>query len=174
MSAQKKAHNRRAYLFRASAATLAILVGIPEVTKAENSQKECQHVGGGILTNFLLPNQCAGPTNLCSDGIATGDFKGSVGVQVLSVTGSVYTVHHHWVTDSGDSIFLEDALLTTYTTSDPNNRVLADYLNGVTINGGTGKYENAKGQVFAFGAIDLSVGEITLRYSGTVCIKPPT
>src|SRR6516165_5688592 len=104
----------------------------------------CRHVGGGILTNFLDPSQCL-PTsnssvNLCTDGTATGDLRGAVGVQVLEVKGNVYHVRHHWVTESGDTISLNDAYLTTYPTSDPNNRVLADYLNGVEIIGGTGAF----------------------------------
>ena len=55
-----------------------------------------------------------------------------------------------------------------YPTPD-NNRVLADYLNGVEIMGGTGAFERATGTIFFFGAGDLSLGQITLRYAGTVC-----
>jgi hypothetical protein len=54
----------------------------------------CRQVGGGILTNFLDPSECL-PTsgssvNLCTDGTATGDLKGAVGVQVVGITGNVY------------------------------------------------------------------------------------
>jgi hypothetical protein len=68
----------------------------------------CRHVGGGILTNFLDPSECL-PTlgssvNLCTDGTATGDLKGAVGVQVDGITGNVYHNRHHWVTESGDTI----------------------------------------------------------------------
>ena len=62
-----------------------------------------------------------------------------------------------------------------YPTPD-NNRVLADYLNGVEIMGGTGAFERATGTIFFFGAGDLSLGQITLRYAGTVCfptVKAP-
>ena len=55
-----------------------------------------------------------------------------------------------------------------YPTPD-NNCVLADYLNGVEIMGGTGAFERATGTIFFFGAGDLSLGQITLRYAGTVC-----
>ena len=54
----------------------------------------CRHVGGGILTNFLDTNTCGGGT--CTDGTATGDLRGAVGVAVLRQTGNVLHNHHHW------------------------------------------------------------------------------
>jgi hypothetical protein len=151
------------------AGALACFGMIPGFAAAE----PCRQVGGAVLTNFLQPASCAGSfQNLCSDGITTGDLKGAVGVSVLSISGNTFHVQHHWVTDSGDTIFLADAVLTTYPTPDAN-RVLADYLNGINITGGTGAFDGAKGQVFAFGAVDLKLGQLTLRYSGTVCFKPP-
>jgi hypothetical protein len=135
----------------------------------------CRHVGGGVLTNFLQPTNpaCAASfQNLCTGGTTTGDLRGGVGVGVLSINGNVYHVQHHWVTESGDTIFAKDAFLTTFPTSDPN-RVLADYLNGVDITGGTGAFEGATGNLSSvFGAIDLKLGQITLRYEGTVCFEP--
>jgi hypothetical protein len=79
--------------------------------------------------------------------------------------------HHHWVTETGDNIFFKDADLTNFLTSDPN-RVLSDYLNGIDITGGTGRFEGATGTISAFGAVDLNLGQLTLRYAGTVCFKP--
>jgi hypothetical protein len=132
----------------------------------------CQEVGGGVLTNFLPPTNpacAASPLKLCTDGTATGDLRGGVGVSVLSISGNVYHVQHHWVTESGDTIFVKDAFLTTFPTSDPN-RVLADYLDGVDISGGTGHFDGATGVLFSvFGAADLKLGQVTLRYAGTVC-----
>jgi hypothetical protein len=77
---------------------------------------------------------------------------------------------HHWVTESGDTIFLNPADLTAFTTSDPN-RVLADYVKGIEVMGGTGAFAGATGTVFGFGAADLNLGQITLRYAGTVCFR---
>ena len=144
----------------------------------------CRQVGGGVLTNFLDPSQCLPTTgssvNLCTDGTATGDLRGAIGVQVARISGNVFTNHHHWVTESGDTIFLNAADLTIYPTLD-NNRVLADYLIGVEVMGGTGAFERATGTIFAFGAVDLNLGQVTsgqvtLRYAGTVCfahVPPP-
>jgi hypothetical protein len=147
---------------------LTCLSGMPGSADAE----PCRHVGGGVLTNFLQPADCASSfQNLCTDGTATGDLKGAVGVSVLGISGNAFHVHHHWVTESGDTIFLKDAVLTSFPTPDPN-RILADYLNGVDIIGGTGAFDGATGRVFAFGAADLKLGEITLRYAGTLCFKP--
>ena len=160
-----------ARLFALSGAAMC-LDAMPLLADGEH----CRQVGGGVLTNFLDPSQCL-PTSgssapLCTDGTATGDLRGAVGVQVLAVGGNVYHVHHHWVTESGDTIFLNDAYLTTYPTSDPN-RVLADYLDGVEITVGTGAFAGANGDLSSvFGAGDLKLGEITLRYAGTVCFKP--
>jgi hypothetical protein len=129
----------------------------------------CRHVGGGILTNFLQKADCASsPLGLCTDGPATGDFRGAVGVAVLAVTGNVLHNHHHWVTDTGDSIFFKDADLTLLSTSIPG-LFAGDYLSGIDITGGTGGFEGATGNITAFGAVDENKGQLTLRYEGTVC-----
>jgi hypothetical protein len=82
----------------------------------------CRHVGGGVLTNFLDQTTCGGPTGLCSDGTATGDLKGAIGVNVLAVTGNVYHVHHHLVTETGDTVFWQDADLSNRTRTGPSAR----------------------------------------------------
>jgi hypothetical protein len=50
----------------------------------------------------------------------------------------------------------------------------ADYLKGVEIAGGTGAFDGATGTVFAFGAGDLKLGQITLRHAGMGCSAPPS
>jgi hypothetical protein len=145
----------------------------------------CRQIGGGILTNFLDPSQClrtvGSSVNLCTDGTATGDLRGAVGVQVLQVTGTATGLilhnQHHWVTESGDTIFLNPADATAYATPD-NNRFLTDYLNGIVITGGTGAFAGATGELTSvFGGVDLNLaqvvsGQVTLRYARTVCFKP--
>jgi len=132
----------------------------------------CQDIGGGVLTNFLDSTH--------TEGTSTGDIRGAIGVAIIDVTSglngtTLYHVQHHWVTDSGDTIFLKEAFLTTFPTSDAH-RVLADYLDGVEFSGGTGRFDGATGKAFVFGAADLNLGQITLRYAGTVCfptVNPP-
>ena len=63
--------------------------------------KTCSAVGGAILTNLGGFGVIDGsPTTL---GVATGDLKGALGVQILSASPDFtsITVQHHWVTDNG-------------------------------------------------------------------------
>jgi hypothetical protein len=139
-------------------------------------QGHCRHVGGGIITNFLPQADCqSSPIGLCTDGVATGDLSGSVGVAVLSQNGSAPSGylhnHHHWVTASGDTIYFDDANL--YLLAEVDNEILGNYTHGVTITGGTGAFAKASGIVDSvFGAIDLNKGQLTLRYEGYVCFAP--
>jgi hypothetical protein len=138
---------------------------------------ECRHVGGNVLANFLQPADCAGSfQNLCTEGIAIGDLRGAVGTSILGISGNVFHVHIHWLTESGDQIFLNDAYTTNFPTADRNNRVLVDYLDGINITGGTGAFEGATGTIFSFAAADPKLGQGTFRYEGTVCfarVSPP-
>jgi hypothetical protein len=141
-------------------------------TPAFADQGNCRHVGGGILTNILDTKTCGGGT--CTDGTATGDLRGAVGVAVLMQTGNVLTHHHHWVTESGDTITFADADLTLL--ANVNGQYLGNYVKGITITGGTGGFEGASGNLNSvFGAIDLNKKQLTLRYEGTVCFEhvPP-
>lgn len=132
----------------------------------------CRHVGGGILTNFLQKADCgSSPVGLCTDGPATGDFRGAVGVAVLAIAGNILHNHHHWVTDTGDTIFFKDADLTLLATGIPG-LFAGDYLSGIYVTGGTGGFEGATGKISAFGAVDENKGQLTLRYEGTVCFEP--
>ena len=74
------------------------------------------------------------------------------------------------VTESGDTITFEDADLTLL--ANVNGQYLGNYLQGVTITGGTGGFEGASGNLNSvFGAIDLNKHQLTLRYEGTVCFQ---
>src|SRR2546429_194361 len=73
----------------------------------------CVHVGGAVITNVGV---------ITADrtlGVATGDLKGAVGVQIVGqspgISGTtVLSVHHYWVTDAGDTIFVAPAQLTAF------------------------------------------------------------
>ena len=121
----------------------------------------CQPVGGSVFTNFVDP-----PTNAL--GPVSGDLAGAVSVQILAINGNVYHIRKHFVTTSGDTMTVADTDFTTYPTSVSG---LAAAMEPMTITGGTGRFDGATGSVTFFGAINGD-GEVTLRYSGTICFKP--
>ncbi len=132
------------------------------------SGRHCKAVGGGIVTNFIDPSDTL--------GTATGDFKGGLGVHVNSVTAgpngtTILHNHHHWVTEAGDTILFDDADATLFPT--PISGLYAgSYINGVKIIGGTGRFENATGNLTStYGAVDLPKGQVVLRYEGHVCLS---
>jgi hypothetical protein len=128
----------------------------------------CKDVGGTVLTNFI--------DQATTLGTATGDLRGGLGVNVLSIaTGAngstVFHNHHHWVTEAGDTILLADADATAYQTPIAG-LYAASYNNGVQITGGTGRFAGASGTLSFFGAVNLGQGQIILRYAGQVCLRP--
>jgi hypothetical protein len=105
-------------------------------------------------------------------GLATGDLKGAVTAAILSVTqnsdGTVsFAVQHHLVTESGDSISFSRATAVSMPLSATRYAVISY---PVHINGGTGKYANARGELDSIGEVDLGSGQTVFRYSGTVCL----
>jgi hypothetical protein len=129
----------------------------------------CHAVSGAISTNFVDPSDTL--------GTATGDFKGGLGVHVLSVTPgpngtTVLHNHHHWVTEAGDTILFDDADAVLFPTPIPG-LYAASYTQGVKIIGGTGRFDHATGNLTTtYGAVDLTKGEVVLRYEGKVCFAP--
>jgi hypothetical protein len=96
----------------------------------------------------------------CAPNCALGTAAGPNG-------STIYHVDHHWVTQTGETLLFNDAYLTAVPTS--TGKILADYVDGVTITGGTGRYANASGKITAWGAIDLTKGQLVLRFEGRVC-----
>ncbi len=130
-----------------------------------HAASECRTVGGSISTNFVNATTTA--------GTATGDLAGSIGVSVLSVTpgqNGVLVLHnqHTWVTTTGDTIYASPADATAYPTPIPGFYATS-YLKGTLITGGTGHFAKATGKIYAWGAVNMASGEITLRYEGAVC-----
>ena len=127
---------------------------------------DCHEVAGGIVTNFVDSSDTLGS--------ATGDLAGGLGVQVLKQQAGpggqiVITVQHHWVTQTGDTVSLDQASVTLFPTS-VSGLYAASYVDGVTMNkSGTGRLAGATGKLYAWGAVDLSKNELVLRYSGKIC-----
>jgi len=130
------------------------------------AESKCHEVAGGITTNFVDSSDTLGS--------ATGDLAGGLGVHVFNQEqGSggtiLLTVQHHWVTATGDTVSLDQAIVTLFPTPVPG-LYAGSYLNGVNLNrSGTGRFAGATGKIYAWGAVDLNKLEVVLRYSGSVC-----
>jgi hypothetical protein len=137
----------------------------------DSSERHCQAVGGSISTNFIDQTDTL--------GTATGDLGGALGVHVVSVTAgpngtTILHNHHHWVTAQGDTILLDDADATLFPTP-ISGLFAASYIQGVKIIGGTGRFENATGNLTStYGAVELPKGQVVLRYQGRVCFARST
>ena len=144
---------------------VALLIAAPHLFGSETSR--CESVGGSVSTNFLDQSSTL--------GVATGSLAGGLGVDIKSISSGtapgsvVFHNHHRWVTSTGDTIFFTDADATAYPIQDVPGLYAIAYKAGVTITGGTGKFEGASGTLQVFGSVNNNAGEIVLRYSGRVC-----
>jgi hypothetical protein len=133
------------------------------------SSSHCKPIGGTILTNFGVIDQNS------TMGTATGDLKGAVSGTILGApqpgTGNtvVFHVQHHWVTESGDTLFFSPATATTVPIS---QTLFAIVSYPVHLTGGTGRFAGATGDFNVIGEVDLSSGTV-FRYSGEVCFADP-
>jgi len=125
---------------------------------------ECQIVGGMLMTNI---GAIEGVTNL---GPVTGDLQGSIAATIKGQDNKGnFLVQHYWVTSSGETIVLKEAVLTPVATSDPNVVAVlwGNYFSDIL--GGTGKFANATGRINYFGIADFGQRTLVLRYRGRVC-----
>ncbi len=148
---------------------------------AQGGEKNCQEVSGGVVTNILSEKGTVNGKDFIFTtlGTVTGDLKGAVGIYIFSITpgsnnGIVAKVHHHWVTEAGDTIFLQDATATAFQVG-PFSGVYAVADDSYTVNiiGGTGRFAGATGKLSTIGVLDTNQGKIVLRYQGTVCFAEP-
>src|SRR5277367_2919963 len=120
-----------------------------------NSDRHCKSVGGSIITNFGAVDQY---TTL---GPATGDLGGAVAATLTQPPAAgpqgtvIFHIQHHWVTNSGDNIFLDPAIATTQPISLNLFAVITYHVN---ISGGTGKFAGATGELDNIGEADLVRG----------------
>lgn len=128
----------------------------------------CTQVGGMIMTNFGAIDQNT------TMGTATGDLRGAVSGTLLGApqpgAGNtlVFHIQHHWVTESGDTLFFDPATATTVPLS---QTLFAIVTYPVHLKGGTGKFAGATGDLTGIGEVDLNNGTV-FRYSGQVCFAP--
>jgi hypothetical protein len=78
----------------------------------------------------------------------------------------VFHIQHHWVTNSGDNILFDPAIATTQPIS---QTLFAVITYKATINGGTGKFAGATGELNIIGEAD-TVNGTAFRYSGEACL----
>jgi len=148
---------------------------------AHGEENNCKEVSGGFVTNILSESGTFNGKSFIATtlGTATGDLAGALGVYILSVAPGpnnsiVAKVHHHWVINAGDTIFLADATSTGYPVG-PFSGVsaVADDSYVVNIIGGTGRFAGATGQLSTTGVLDTVHGTTVGRYHGTICFAQP-
>lgn len=137
--------------------------------QSPSSAPHCRQVGGTMMTNFGAIDQNT------TMGTATGDLRGAVSGTLLGApqpgTGNtlVFHIQHHWVTESGDTLFFDPA---TATTAPLSQTLFALITYPIHLTGGTGRFAGASGDLNAIGEVDLSSGTV-FRYSGQVCFAAP-
>lgn len=145
---------------------------------APGTDPHCVPVGGTIMTNFGAFGSDLNTTL----GTATGDLRGAVSGTLLGApqpSGNtvIFHVQHHWVTETGDTLFFDPATATTAPIA-PGLFAVLTY--PVHLSGGTGKFAGATGDLTGtIGEVNFPnfpnvTGGITiLRYSGQVCFAQP-
>lgn len=137
--------------------------------QSTNAAPHCSPIGGMLMTNFGAIDPST------TMGTATGELRGAVSASILGSpqpgAGNtvVFHVQHHWVTESGDTLNLDPADVTTMPISQTLFAVVTDH---VHLAGGTGKFSGATGDIDFIGEVDLATGTV-FRYSGQVCFAAP-
>jgi len=145
--------------------TLAACVLLSASSALAEKKAHCVPVGGAFMTNL------GGFGDNTTLGVATGDLKGALGVQILGESSgpngtAIVTVQHHWVTESGDALFIDKADATGVFVA-PGLLAITNY--PTHISGGTGKFKGATGDMTAIGEVDFNSGQVIGRYIGQVC-----
>ena len=144
----------------------AILVlAATAASQSSETDPKCHPIGGMVSTNVggFGPNTTM--------GVVTGDLAGAVGVEILGISegsnGLVdITVHHHWVTQEGETLAVDKAhAYGVYVV--PGLLAVKEYK--VHLSGGTGRYEHTTGDISVIGEADFNTGHLALRFTGQLC-----
>lgn len=134
--------------------------------------RRCVAVGGTVMTNFGAIDAST------TMGTATGDLRGAVSGTLLGAPQPgaggtlIFHVQHHWVTETGDTLFFDPA---TATTAPLGSGLFAIVTYPVHLKGGTGRFAGATGDVTNIGEVslpnapDIAGGTTIFRYTGQVC-----
>jgi hypothetical protein len=131
--------------------------------------KSCQPAGGMLMTDLGAVD--ANTTM----GVATGDLRGAVGATILNIDAQnngatlIFTVQHHWVAESGDLLFFDQAKATVEQVGGAQSTRYGVVSYTTHLKGGTGRFAGATGDFTNIGEADLATGQLVFRYSGTVC-----
>ena len=149
-------------------AAVALFAMLFAVTAAGQA-KSCQPAGGMLMTDLGAVDATT------TMGVATGDLKGAVGATILNIdtlnggATLIFTVQHHWVTETGDLLFFDQAKATVERVGGPQSTRYGVVSYPTHLNGGTGRFAGATGDFTTIGEADLATGQLVFRYSGTVC-----
>ena len=129
----------------------------------------CQSAGGMLMTDLAVIDSTT------TMGVATGDLKGAVGATILNVDSEnggatmIFTVQHHWTTESGDVLFFDQAKATAEQVGGSKSTRFGIVSYPTHLKGGTGRFAGATGDFTNIGEVDLATGQLVFRYSGTLC-----
>ena len=149
----------------AAIAVAAMLAAVAAGAQA----KSCQSAGGMLMTDLGAVD--ANTTM----GVATGDLRGAVGATILNLESQnngatlIFTVQHHWVTESGDLLFFDQAKATVEQVGGSQSTRYGVVSYTAHLKGGTGRFAGATGDFTNMGEADLATGQLVFRYSGTLC-----
>ncbi len=141
---------------------------LPTPSGSGLGDRHCVPVGGSIITNLGVVDA---NTTL---GTATGDLRGALAARIINIAqvgnNTVFTVQHHWVTESGETLIIDQ--------TDATSVQVAQGLFAIThyaphISNGTGKFAGATGDLNLIGEVNLNAGQTVFRYTGQVCFADP-
>ena len=149
----------------AAVAVAAMLFAAAAIAQA----KSCQQAGGMLMTDLGAVDAST------TMGVATGDLRGAVGATILNLESQnngatlIFTVQHHWVTETGDLLFFDQAKATVEQVGGSQSTRYGVVTYTTHLKGGTGRFAGATGDFTSMGEADLATGQLVFRYSGTLC-----